>query len=261
MLRLNITMSQNKVNKPAPWFPLSAHEARRVIAAQEASSSKGNSSKPLKAAKKIQGAKRKKFCLLFIHQLNNALIARATEEEHFWKLGAINYALAQEVTAVHKKIIHVLDQTLNHKSSGAPPTLRNAKSLTLIVENFKIKCTNLITAQSIDQFRLAICLHDLCDDVEHYVIQISRVFGIVSVVDEKPVLSNRPTNFAAKKIYDQIITTHQSQFGVDNFPMPREIQSTLSAKGHQISKRTINFWKSQFTKKRLENFIQPQKRQ
>jgi len=254
-------MSQNKVSKPAPWFPLSAHEARRVIAAQEVSSSWGNSGKPLTPAKKIQSAERKNFSLLIIHQLNNALIARATEEEHFWKTGALNDELAQEVTAVHNKIIHVLDQTLNHKFSGAPPTLRNAKSLTSIVEIFKIKCTNLITAESMDQLLLAICLNDLCDDVEHYVIQINRVFGIVSVVDQKPMLSNRPTNFAAKKNYDQIIRTHQSKFGVDSFPMPREIQSALSAKGHQISKRTINFWKSQFTKKRLEDFIQPQKRQ
>jgi hypothetical protein len=261
VLRLNVGMPLNSVDMSAPWFPLSAQDTRKLVAVQKVKGTWGNTTKPKLSAKKINSADRKNFSLWFIHQLNNTLIQRATAEEQFWNSGAMSDALAKQVKNLHKKVIQALDETLNHKSAGAPPTLKNAKALLPQVEAFKNKCSKLITADGLAQFRMAVCLHDLCDDIEHYVSQIKIVFGIVSVLGNKPVMSNRPTNLGAKNLFRQLVTSHQSKFGLNSFPKPREIQSALTAKGHTIPKRTLNFWKTQIAKKTFENFIQPQKRQ
>ena len=261
VLRLNIGMPLSSVNSLAPWFPRSAHEASKLVAAQKVKGTWGNSTKPKLSAKKANSAARKNFSLWFIRQLNNALIQRAIEEERFWNSGAMSDALAKQVKDLHKKVIQALDETLNHKSSGAPPTLKNAKALLPLVEAFKNKCNKLIAADGIAQFRMAVCLHDMCDDIEHYVTQIKIVYGIVSVVDKKPLMSNRPTHVEAKKLFGQIVTKHQSKFGLNTFPKPRVVHSTLSEKGYTIPKRTLNYWKTQITNKTFENFIQPQKRQ
>ena len=111
------------------------------------------------------------------------------------------------------------------------------------------------------QNQLAICLNDLCDDIEHYVFQIQIVFGIVSVVGQKPVMSNRPTKSDAKNLYCEIVNSHQAKYGQNDFPKPREVQSALSAGGYAVSKRTLNNWKSQVNKNLIDFFIQPKKRQ
>ncbi len=260
-MRLNDGMPRNSENMSAPWFPRSVHETRKLVAAQNIKGTWGNSTKPKLSAKKNNSADRKNFSFWFIYQLNNALIKRATEEERFWNSGAMSDAIAKQVTDFHKKVIQALDETLNHKSAGAPPTLKNAKALVPLVGTFKNKCSKLITADCLDHFRMAVCLYDLCDDVEHYVRQIKIVFGIVSVVGDKPVMSNRPTNLEAKKLFGQIVRNHQTKFGLNSFPKPRAIQSAMAEKGHTIPKRTLNFWKTQIAKKTFEYFIQPQKRQ
>ena len=261
VLGLNIGMPLSSVDMSAPWFPRSAHETRKLVAAKKVKGTWGNSTKPKFSAKKVNSADRKNFSLWFIHQLNNALIQRATEEEQFWNSGVMGDALAKQVKDLHKKVIQALDETLNHKSAGAPPTLKNAKALLPHVEAFEIKCSKLIRADCFDQFRMATCLHDLCDDIKHYVTQITIVYGIVSVVDERPLMSNRPTHLEAKKLFGQIVRNHQSKFGLNTFPKPRVAQAALSAKGHTIPKRTLNFWKTQLANKTFEHFMQPQKRQ
>ena len=261
MLRLNAGMPLSSVDSSAPWFPRSVQETRKLFAAQKVKGTWGNSTKPKLSTKKVNSADRKNFSLLFIHQLNNALIQRVAEEERFWNSGAMSDALAKQIKILHKKVIQALDETLNHKSAGAPPTLKNAKALLSYVEVFKNKCSKLIAADGIAQFRLAFCLHDLCDDIEYYVTQIKIVYAIVTVVDKKPVMSNRPTHIVAKKLFGQIVKNHQSKFGLNTFPKPRVAQAALSAKGHTIPKRTLNFWKTQFANMTFEHFIQPQKRQ
>ena len=260
-LRLNDGMPRKSVEMSAPWFPRSAHEASKLVAAQKIKGTWGNSTKPKLSVKKAISADRKNFSLRLIRQLNNALIQRVIEEERFWNSGAMSDALAIQVKDLHKKVIQAIDETLNHKSAGAPPTLKNAKALLPQVEAFKNKCSKQITSDDIGQFRMAVCLHDLCDDVEFYVKQITIVYGIVSVVDKKPLMSNRPTHLEAKKLFGQIVRNHQSKFGLNTFPKPRVAQAALSAKGHAIPKRTLNFWKTQITNQTFEHFIQPQKRQ
>jgi len=261
VLRLNAGMPISSVDSSAPWFPRSVHETRKLFAAQKVKGTWGNSTKPKLSKKKVNSTDRKNFSLWVIHQLNNALIQRAAEEERFWNSGAMSDALAKQIKILHKKVIQALDETLNHKSAGAPPTLKNAKALLPHVEVFKNKCSKLIAADGIAQFRMAFCLHDLCDDIEYYVTQIKIVYAIVTVVDKKPVMSNRPTHIEAKKLFGQIVKNHQSKFGSNTFPKPRVAQAALSAKGHTIPKRTLNFWKTQFANKTFEHFIQPQKRQ
>lgn len=261
MLRLNVGMPRKSVEISAPWFPRSAHETLKLVAEKKFKGTWGNSTKPKLPAKKANNTDRKNYSLWFIRQLNKALIQRAIEEERFWDSGAMSDALAKQVKDLHMKVIQALDETLNHKSSGAPPTLKNAKALLPMVKIFKNTCSKLITADSLIQFWMSVCLHDLCDDIEHYVTQIKFVFGIVSVVDKKPLMSNRPTHIEAKKLFGQIVKKHQSKFGINSFPKPRVVHSTLSAKGHTIPKRTLNFWKTQITNQTFGHFIQPQKRQ
>lgn len=260
-VRLNVGMPRKSVKMSAPWFPRSAHEASKLVAAQKIKGTWGNSTKPKLSAKKDISADRKNFSLRLIRQLNNALIQRVIEEDRFWKSGAMSDELANQVKDLHKKVIQAIDETLNHKSAGAPPTLKNAKALLPHVKAFKSKCSRLIVGDCLNRFQMAVCLHDLCDDIEHYVSQITIVYGIVSVVDNKPLMSNRPTNIEAKNLFHQLVSTHQSKFGQDTFPKPSAIQSAMAEKGHTIPKRTLNFWKIQITNQTFEHFTQPQKRQ
>ena len=254
-------MPKKSTTAPSQWWPLSAHEARAVKPITTNTESWGKKLAQKNEIKKKSSVERKEFSFLFIGQLNTALIIRAHEEQTFWYAGIMLPTLAKHVRTFHGKVIKLLDQTLLHKSSGAPPTLRNAKSMRLLVTEFKKKCSQYITNEDVGQFQLAICLNDLCDDIEHFVVQIQIVFGIVSVVGQKPVVANRPTKSDAKNLYCEIVNGHQAKYGPNHFPKPREAQAALSAGGYAVSKRTLNNWKSQVNKNLIGFFIQPKKRQ
>lgn len=257
----NTVMPKKSTTTPSHWWPLSANEARQVKPITTNTESWGKKSVQKIEIEKKSSAERKEFSLLLIGQLNAALIIRALEEQAFWNAGIMPTTLAKHVRTFREKIIKLLDQTLLHKSSGAPPTLKNAKSMRLLVPDFKRQCSQCITNIDVGQFQLAICLNDLCDDIEHFVCQIQIVFGIVSVVGQKPMMSNRPTKSDAKNLYYEIVNSHQAKCGPNDFPKPREVQAALSAGGYAVSKRTLNNWKYQVKKNLIGFFIQPKKRQ
>lgn len=243
-----------------PWFPIPAKKTRSILGSKNNSvvkvvSGKRQQVKPTK----IDQKERNKWIFYFIRQLEHALRNRAREEEEFWAAGIMSAPLANCIERLHRQVITAIDKTNNHARSGAAATLQNANSLLPLLRRFKFRCNAAI--KSTDQLEMAMTLQELCDDVEHYVIQTRLTYGIVSVSSGKPRLGNRPTNSKAKAFYGGLIKSHQCQYGSTSFPKPAAVRKAMNDCGHAASVRTINLWKNQILNGTFDWYVQPKNRQ
>ncbi|MBD8052034.1 hypothetical protein [Limnohabitans radicicola] len=242
-----------------PWISPSPQQTRRILGATKSGVTTVVSGKRQQAKQQIDRVERAKWSIFFIRQLEKALCARAREAEQVWSAGHMPSPLATCVAKFHRQVITVIDKTTNHAKSGAPAALKNANSLLPLLASFKLRCTASI--KSADQLSLAFCLWDLCDDVEHYVIQTRITYGLVAVNSGKPRLGSRPTKLDAKAFYGRQVEQHQYQHGADSFPKPRTIRAAMIASGYRVSVRTMNLWKNQINNGTFDWYVQPKNRQ
>ena len=197
----------------------------------------------------------------FINQLNEALEDEARHLERLWKQRAFSKQLEAACLQIYQQVIETVDSTSRHRTRGAPPTLSKARSLLPAVEHFE-KCLETLPERRHPSAReLAICLRDLCDDVRHYVRQIEITFDAVKERAAQPLPTNRPTNWATKERYGQLVEQHQSLYGDGSFPKPRELRKQLLDEGHNISERTERAWRSQWVQGSFGHYIQNRNRQ
>jgi hypothetical protein len=201
------------------------------------------------------------FSRAFIQQLEISLAKRARELDDLWDLGTITKQVAARTTSLFCYTCKAIDRTLDHHKEGAPPTLRDFGNLLTQVATFEFAMDRLLTCKNEDEFYLAFCLRDLCDDIEHCVRQLRMTYAIVSVENGRVTPANRPTNWAAKQSYAELIRAHQQQYGRDTYPTPRYVIEQLQKSGHQVSARTLRDWRSQVRNGTFSSYVQNRKRQ
>jgi hypothetical protein len=201
------------------------------------------------------------FGAAFARQLDSALCGRARELEALWDQRAISAGVKTVALEMFSAAIEALKQTRMKGEVGAPAALSLARALRRKTLHFEDRFDQLLTTTGPRCLPLAMCLRELCDGIHHYAQQMEIVFGIVSVKGGKPVLTNRPTNRAAKEAYGAIVSRHQLVHGPRTFPKPRQIRAALSTFDIQVSDRTLRDWKQQIEQKTFDAFVQPRKRQ
>jgi hypothetical protein len=204
---------------------------------------------------------RRWFSHFFALQLTYALIERATEEDSLYESGAFPDGFADIVFEFHRSVCEAIDRTLDHSSPGAPPTLRDAKGLSVVVAQFKTHLGRFSGFDISSDTPLAICVQTLCDDVEHYIQQIRFVYAIVGLQDRRPRIANRPTNLKAKAHFVSLINHHQAIHGSGTLPKPAVIRQAMRLAGHNASPRTLRSWRQQIEEGTFGHFFQDQKRQ
>lgn len=242
-----------------PWIPPSPKQTRSILEATRSNITKAVSGVKQRDKPLLDRIERANWNNLFIHQLEAAMAQRAREEEVFWAEGRMSPLLANCVRNFHRQVIAAIEKTTQHNRRSAPPTLRSANSLMRALSSFKLRCNAAI--KSLDQLDLALCLWDLCDDVEHYVIQTRITFGLVALNNRMPRLANRPTKIVAKAFYGSLVGKHQLVHGDDSFPKPSSIRRAMNESGYHVSERTLNLWKNQIRCGTFGSHIQPKNRQ
>ena len=179
-----------------------------------------------------------------IRKLEDSLVSAARDLEGFWSQEIISDELALEITEFFKQVCTALDETLHHKSKGAPATLRNARSLRPSIESFETKLTHLIPKDAVIDIGLEQCLKELFEDVRHYVRQIEMTYGIVRLQGANPVLSNRPSNTMAFEKMLDLIESHAHINGENSKLKPKLLRAQLSEAGYAVSERTLRSWRA-----------------
>ena len=209
----------------------------------------------------LEKVERRWFSQEIALKLEEALIDRVAEEESLYDSGAFPDGLADIVFLFHRSVFKVIDRTLDHASPGAPPTLRDAKGLSVVVAQFKTDLSQFPGFDISSDTLLAICIQTLCDDVEHYIQQIRIVYAIVGLQNRRPKIANRPTNLEAKAHFVRLINDYQAIHGSGTLPKPAVIGQAMSLAGYKVSPRTLRSWRQQIEEGTFGHFIQDQKRQ
>lgn len=196
-----------------------------------------------------------------IYELNSCLPLVAGELEVIWDCGAMSQEQADCITQYFRIIIETVDKTLQHKQVGAPPTLRGAKELRAETESFYTRFATLTSPTHSRGTDLDACLRTLYKCVTRYIDAINFAYAIVKTDDGKPILSNRRTDWAAKKAYASILDEYQALHGRDNFPKPKSVHAQLAAQGFDTKPRTIREWRTQWDNNTFWNHVQDRNRQ
>jgi hypothetical protein len=204
-----------------------------------------------------QDGQRKKHYLLFIGQLNAALYERARTVEWLHEEQGIPLSLQALVCEFHKDVIQAVQKTVGRSRAGAPTTLADARKLISKVRDFELKLDLELTHEHIRAFELALCMRDLCDDVRHYTRQIELTAGIVFLRAKKPLISNRPTNWAAKNELAALVSNFKNARGEDVWPTGAAMRAALKRRGHVCSERTVRSWIQQLKSGSAGFFVQP----
>lgn len=196
------------------------------------------------SSKKYRDKDRSTYSRRYIRQLEISLTSTAHDLEGFWSQEIISDELALEITEFFKQVCTALDETLHHKSKGAPATLSNARSLRPSIKSFATKITHLIPKDSLVTRGLEQCLKELLEDVRHYIRQIEMTYGIVRLQGANPVLSNRPSNTMAFEKMLDLIESHAHINGANSKLKPKLLRAQLSEAGYALSERTLRIWRA-----------------
>jgi hypothetical protein len=189
-----------------------------------------------------------------------ALIARAKELESFHAARALPAPLRRLIIDFFKLVIQVSDGTKNHRGKHPPTTLKSTEGLTKPLQSFTTSVYGLVPA-STTKPALRDVLDELIADVAHFIQQIRMTHAIVTVVNGKPRMRNRPVKRDAKVEFAALVETYQNTHGTAKFPKSAPTLAQLKALGHPVSTRTLRYWKKQMTNNTFGDFVQSKKRQ
>jgi len=204
---------------------------------------------------KAKNDERKIIMRNFINQLDLALVDRARELEAIHTAQAIPNPLATMILDFFSVVIQVSDGTKNHKGKAPPTTLRRAIGLIQPLQYFKVNVQGLAST-STNSPALSDVLEELIADVAHFIQQIRMTHSIVTVVNGKPLMRNRPVKNDAKVAFAKLVIEYQKVHGVAAFPKRGFTLAQLKARGHDVSPRTLQDWRMQMTNNTFGHFVQ-----
>jgi hypothetical protein len=157
-------------------------------------------------------------------------------------------------------VIRVSDGTKKHTGKAPPRTLKSAKGLTQPLQSFKVSVHELVPPSTTSS-ELRYVLDELIADVAHFIHQIRMTYAMVTVVDGKPLMRNRPAKRDAMVAFAELVDEHQNLHGAAAFPKSGSTLAQLKAKGHLVSAGTLRNWKKQIIDNTFGHFIQHRKQQ
>jgi hypothetical protein len=213
-----------------------------------------------KCSRKAKNDERKVIMRNFINQLDLALVDRARELESVHAAQAIPKPLATLILDFFSVVIQVSDGTKNQRGKAPPTTLKSAKGLNQPLQSFKVSVDAFVPASTTSP-ALHDILNELIADVVHFIQQIRMTHSIVTVVDKKPLIRNRPTKLDARVKFAELVGEYQRVNRTEKFPKCRNLLAQLKIMGHIISARTFRDWRAQMQNGTFWHFVQNRKRQ
>ena len=204
---------------------------------------------------KAKNDERKIIMRNLINKLDLALVDSARELEAVHAEQAIPNPLATLIHDFFSLVIQVSDGTKNHRGKAPPTTLKSAKGLTKPLESFKVSVDGLLTTSTTSP-ALRDVLGELIADVAHFIEQIKMTHAMVTVVDGKPLMRNRPVKHDVKVAFAELVDEHQNLHGAAAFPKSGSTLAQLKARGHDVSPRTLRDWRKQMTNNTFGHFVQ-----
>ena len=208
-----------------------------------------------KYTRKTKNGERKVMMRNLINKLDLALVKSARELEAVHAEQAIPNPLATLILDFFSLVIQVSDGTKNHRGKAPPTTLKSAKGLTKPLESFKVSVHGLLTTSTTSP-ALRDVLGELIADVAHFIQQIRMTHAMVTVVNGKPLMRNRPAKRDAMVAFAELVDEHQNLHGAAAFPKSGSTLAQLKARGHDVSPRKLRDWRKPMTNNTFGDFAQ-----
>lgn len=203
------------------------------------------------------GRDRAVFSLRAISRLEGRLIELSPKITSLFESGAIAEELANRTMDYFELVCKTLDQAKSHKEVGAPRTLKNARGLLRATSQFRSCCEEYLGHNNPYVAELVDHLKHLCGCVTGYGMEIQTAYSIVRVVNGRPILPNRKTNWLAKEALLNIVEDHRKGTKDKSFPKLRNIRAQLKQQGLPQPDSTIRYWRKQIEQGTFDDFIQP----
>lgn len=208
-----------------------------------------------KYTRKAKNDERKLIMQNRINQLDLALEDRARELDAVHAAQAIPKPLATLILDFFSVVIQVTEGTKKHRGKAPPTTLKSAKGLTQPLQSFQVNVQGLASTSTTSP-ALRDVLYELIADVAHFIQQIEMTHSMVTVVNGKPLMRNRPVKQDAKIVFAELVNEYQKIHGVAAFPKRGHTLAQLKARGYDVSPRTLQGWRTQMTNNTFGHFVQ-----
>lgn len=246
----------SKVNYPS-WLPGFLPQTKHSVSNSIRTYRAGNR---LVKPKEKRNDERKHIMRSFIDQLNSALEKRASELTVLDGTQPFSTNLQKVIIDLFTEVIAKNDAATRHTGQAPPRTSGNTVKLLVTLQNFRLGIAQIGKEAAIEPEVRAV-LDELAGDVAHFIRSIQLTHGIVTTVEGKPKLRNRPSQTTAMAVYSKIVLGHQLQHGLGKFPKPRQIKIQMLFLGHNIPQRTMRDWKQQMKRGTFGHYVQNRKRQ
>ena len=246
----------SKVNYPS-WLPGFLPQTKHSVSNSIRTYRAGNR---LVKPKEKRNDERKHIMRSFINQLNSALEKRASELTVLDGTQPFSANLKKVIINFFTEVIAKNDAVERHTGKAPPRLSDNEVQLSATLQTFRLGIERVVKEAAIDP-AVSPVIDELTGDVEHFIRSIQLTRGIVTNVEGRPKLRNRPSNLVAMAFYSKIVLDHQLQHGQDKFPKPVHIQKQMLFLGHNIPQRTMRDWKQQMKRGTFGYYVQNRKRQ
>jgi len=215
----------------------------------------------------VDRSNRKKFVSQLIAQLNTSLSFSARAFEILWDKQLINDQDCLIITAFFRAVVKAVDATLHHNQPCPPSTLKQARTLKPLIDEFKRQTATAIDGSESDRRAIRVLAHELCDDVAWYCEQIEMTYAIVDVIDGMIYEPNRAINAKQLEIFLSAVWRYRQSKRGQVYPS----YNFLKYHGFELSDRTYRNWKKKHREGhyslRIKNYqsrhevLDPEKRQ
>lgn len=189
--------------------------------------------------------------------LNRELHDREKEMESLLGKTFTPQDFSDDAKLIFDKSYEVTNKILEHKSVGAPPSLRKARSLSVAIEAFE-KLAN--ERDDLTPEHRA-WVEELCGDIHHFVRQIEITYAIVKTDQSgRPKPPNRPPNREGKQFYWRLVKEHRASNGEGTLPKTKFAHEKLADLGIRVTPRAINTWRKQIEDGSFFHFASNKKR-
>ena len=187
----------------------------------------------------VDRSNRKKFVAQRISQLNTSLSFCARAFESLREKQLINDQDCLTITAFFGAVVKAVDATLHHNQPCPPSTLKQARTLKPLIDEFKRQTATAIDGGESDHRAISALKHELCDHVAWYCEQIEMTYAIVDVIDGMIYEPNRAINAKQLEIFLLAVWRFRQSKRGQVYPS----YTFLKYHGFELSDRTYRNWK------------------
>lgn len=196
------------------------------------------------------------YAKAYARQLYDALQIRVTELRQLDQEGLVHKNLTKTIQTFLNDVLEVHDATAQLGSRITTSLMIEVNRLHTAVNDFDAYIDKHLECHTAKQLLLGMSLADLCEDVRHFVLQITITHTSITADRPHKMLPNRPTDWGKREIFLQEVSAYRAIHGANTYPPHNILAKRMANSGYSLPERTFRDWRKQHQDGKFNNLVQ-----